>query len=373
MRGQPLGEGGVAHGVVLAGVLDRRDGGGVRDLRVHQALQQVAHPGRAGREAHREPVGGLGVGRGHSEAHVGSEELRHRPHERPPAVLRPDERVVRASREHREVVVLDDEHVGVVAQQRAQVGGTTRGEARARRVLRARGAHDRPHAVLERSAQAVDGHALAVDRNRHRPVAAEPDGVDARQEARILERHRIVARERLGEQPLHRVGRAAGYGEASGCRGRQPLGHPLLRPDLEVGIDHGLTVEHRPTRRPRERLLEPRDPVGIGVAGADIAQHAVGGEPLLGDNGVVGDVCAPASARDHDTRLGELAVGGDGGVAVDAELVGERAHRRQRVAGAEYPALDEGAEAVRDLRRGSSADLEVHGTALRGPSLGRGT
>ncbi len=79
--GQQAGEGVVAVAVVRPGSRDACEDLGIRHESVYEPLQEVADPRRAGRQAHREPVGRVGVGGRHREAHVGTEELRHRAHD----------------------------------------------------------------------------------------------------------------------------------------------------------------------------------------------------------------------------------------------------------------------------------------------------
>src|SRR5690606_32561387 len=69
---------------------------------------------------------------------------------------------------------------------------------------------------------------------------------------------------------------------------------------------------------------------------------------------------------DDGAVAGELPVRGDGGVAVDAELLGEGAHRRQQVAGGQLAAVDQAAHAAGDLRGGAAADLRGGTGARRG-------
>ena len=183
--------------------------------------------------------------------------------------------------------------------------------------------------------------------------------MDARQEARVLERDRVVADEGLCEEPLDRIGRAARDREAEVGR-RDVRSHPRERPALEAGVDDRLAVEHRSAGQVGEHATGIGDEVGIGVAGRHVAEHAVGGEPLLRDGGPVGDVRAAAAARHDHAGRSELAVGGDGGVAVHPQVVSEVAHRRQRVAGMERAALDERAHARGDVGGRPAGDLEGH-------------
>ncbi len=108
----------------------------------------------------------------------------------------------------------------------AQLRRALLGQARSRRVLRARCAHDGPDPLGEGGVEPVDRHALLVDRDGHGAVPAETHGVDAREEARVLERDGVVARQRLGEQSLDGVGGAAGDRDAAIGSGRPSLIQP---------------------------------------------------------------------------------------------------------------------------------------------------
>ncbi len=196
-----------------------------------------------------------------------------------------------------------------------------------------------------------DRHALVVDGHRHRAVAGDAHGVDAREEARVFEGDGVVAGEGLGEQALDGVAGAARHGEVHRDLGRQVGAHPLLRPPGEVGIDDGLAVQHRAPGDAREGVRRVGDSRGIGVARADVAERRVGGEALLGDRGTAGHASAASAEGDHDAGVHQLPVGRDRGVPVHAEMLRQRADRGECVAGAEGPALDERAQAVGDLRR----------------------
>src|SRR5690606_27738039 len=104
VRDETLSEGGVAGCIVRRRRLDPGDDSGVGEQGGHETLEKVTDPGGAGTEPHREAIRRLGVGCGDSQAHVGSEELRHRPHEGPPAVTGTYERVEGRTREQREVI-----------------------------------------------------------------------------------------------------------------------------------------------------------------------------------------------------------------------------------------------------------------------------
>ena len=205
--------------------------------------------------------------------------------------------------------------------------------------------------------QPVDGHALGVDRDRHGTISADPGEVDAGQEAGVLEGDGVVALERLGEEPLDRVDGTAGEGEAHVLHGGGGVGrHPVPRPPLEVAVDDGLAVQHGAASGGGERRPEIGDQVRIGVAGAHVAEGSGGGEALLRDRGALRDPGAGAALGDDDARAGEVAIRGDGGVAVDAELLGEGTHRWQQVARRQLAAVHESAHAVGDLDGGAAAD-----------------
>ncbi|MBN9201713.1 MAG: GntR family transcriptional regulator, partial [Microbacterium chocolatum] len=108
---QGFGERGVPFGVVDRRRLDARPHLRVRHEGVGEALQKVAHPGGARTEPLRQSRPGLGIGCRHRQAHVGTEELRHRPDQGPPFVVARDDRGMRHPREEGEVIVLDHEHV----------------------------------------------------------------------------------------------------------------------------------------------------------------------------------------------------------------------------------------------------------------------
>src|SRR5699024_5374287 len=83
---------------------------------------------------------------------------------------------------------------------------------------------------------------------------------------------------------------------------------------------------------------------------------ARGGVALLRHGRVIGDPRAGAALGDDDAGAPQHPVGGYDGVAIDAEVVGQCAHRWHGVAGGQCPAVDEVPDALRDVRRCASAD-----------------
>ena len=339
----------------------------IGDERESETLEDVAHPGRPRGEAQRESVSGLVVGCHDREAHVRSEELRHRADAGPPLLGVPDDRAEGSAREQREVVVLDDQHVGVVREHRPKLRSAFLGEARAGGVVRARRADHRPDAVGQRGPQPLDGHALGVHRHRHRAVAALTDGVQRREEAGVFEGDGVVALQRLGQQSLDRVARAAGHGDAGSTVG-QPLGHPFACPRLQPRVDDGFAVQHG-TTRPREGRGGVGDERRVGVAGADVAQHGPGRIPLLRHGSETCDAGAAPPARDDESGLGEQAVGGDDGVAVHAEIGGEGAHGGECIARPQLSALDALPQVRGDLGCRAPGDVDGHAPPLAPSSL----
>src|SRR5699024_12547373 len=90
-------------------------------------------------------------------------------------------------------------------------------------------------------------------------------------------------------------------------------------------------------------------------------RHGEGGcrsEALLCRRLPPGNAGPGPALRDHGAVPGEPAIGGHGGVAVDAELLREGAHRRGQVTGGELARLDESPRAAGDLRCSGAADLQ---------------
>ena len=356
---QQFREGGVPLRVVRGGVGDLGHDGRVGQLGEGQALQQVADPGGAGAQTHTEAISGLRIRRRDREAHVRPEELRDRAHKGEATVLRADERFVGALREHREVIVLDDEHVRVLREHRPQFCCASGREARSRGVLRPWSADHGADARLQGRLQPINGHALGVDRHGDGAVSAQSHGVDAGEEARVLERDRVIAHERLSEQALDRIDGTAGHGDAEVDVG-QIAGHPVPRPFVEPAIDHRFAIEHRAGGDRHEGRSGIRDEARIRVAGADVSEHGVRRVPLLRHGLQTGDHGSGAPAGDHEAGLCELPIRSDRRVAVHAECGREFSDRGEDASRAEDSALAQGAHAVGDVRRGGPCDLVAH-------------
>jgi hypothetical protein len=109
------------------------------------------------------------------------------------------------------VIVLDDQHVRVAPQHGAELRGAFGGQARASRILRARGADHGSRPGRERLLEPKRGHPRLLHGHRNRAEAVQAQRADVRQKARILDGDRIAAREMHGKQPLDRVHRAVGH------------------------------------------------------------------------------------------------------------------------------------------------------------------
>src|SRR5699024_3813478 len=66
-----------------------------------------------------------------------------------------------------------------------------------------------------------------------------------------------------------------------------------------------------------------------------------------------------ATSGDDHAGAGEASVSGHNGIAIDAQVLGEHAHGRERPPGYQSAALDEGAHTVDDLGSGPAADRRV--------------
>jgi len=160
-----------------------------------------------------DPDGATGISQDDSNPEVRSEELRYRSHQRPPLCLWWREAPIGLPGDAGEVVVLDDQHAGMLPEHIAQRRRSRGGQARTGRVVRAGGADHGAGTGPKRRPQPGHRHPLGVNRNRCALIAAEPQGSDARQEARVLHSDHIPASEMGSEQTFDRVHCSMGHDE----------------------------------------------------------------------------------------------------------------------------------------------------------------
>src|SRR5699024_4177422 len=134
-------------------------------------------------------------------------------------------------------------------------------------------------------------------------------------------------------------------------------GQDCLCPVGQIRIDDTLAVEYWFIgSQLRQGPGCGRQQVWIGIARGNVDHPGDIGETFLGERLQVNDSGAGTAPRYRNTGLDEQAISGDHRIAIDLQLFGKRANRRQACAGSKLAGIDQVAYRLSNLCRGLCGD-----------------
>ena len=309
----------------------------------------MADPAHPDRLPALERADRLGIAGHDRDAEIGSEEFRHRSHDRPALSLGLDERDVRRAGDAAGVIVFEQEQIRTLPQNGAKPSRARTRDRRAGRILRPRGDDDRGGRQSHGSQECIGLHSFIVDRHRHGNERQRSQQIEDAGKTRIFDQNAVAGAELFAKNAFDAVERAADHRDVLA---RQPLAAEVAaRHAHEVAVVQLFAVQPPPHFQSAQQPPRVGQQLAIRIPSHKIADPA-GRRGWGGRGGGGGADARPAAAlSDRHAALLQDAIGGRHRRSGDPEVFGKMADGGELLARQDFPGGHRGLDAVRDLDR----------------------